>query len=213
MEPVLISELPIEVQFKTLAAFNELASNQRGKPERMGGGGPLGANPGKLHASGIWTLLTEHVGDLTHRMAQKNCENINYGAEIIIEKCNRAIRYLAARYPVSRDIEEQLKNNYDYQREEHGVEMSFEEWHKMWVDAGIRYAAAHAELTVYNPAQYKARQAAIAVGLRQYYMAAEHCNWLLEHAQSSDWQEVAGSVIINEEGTLLSFEQWPSSFR
>lgn len=214
MKPILVQDLPENLKQKALNAFNELADNQRDLPERMGGGGPLNSNPGKLHATGIWLLLTEHVGDLTHRMAQKRCENINYGAEMIVEKCDRACGYLGARYAIGRDIDEQVKNNWHYATDVvHKTDITLEEWRAQWIESGERYAMAHSKLVVYNSAQHSARQAAIAVGLRQYDTAFRYCDWLREKAKSAEWKNYAGSVIFDNSENLLTFDQWPSEYK
>src|SRR3712207_745791 len=76
-------------------AFNELADQQRGTPEQLGGA-ELG-NP-NLHpnGTGLYTHATEHVGDLTHRMAAEWATGDEgeggYGYQFVSEKVGRALR-------------------------------------------------------------------------------------------------------------------------
>lgn len=100
---VKISDLSESEAASALAAFKGLADDQRGYPEDMGGAGRANANKGLTNATGIYTLLTEHIGDLTHRMAQRYCERMGFGYEMVLEKVNRGLRYLQHPYGMERD--------------------------------------------------------------------------------------------------------------
>ena len=207
MMPILIAELPENLQQDALKAFADLANQQRGRPEMAGGGGPLGSNPHKLHEIGVWLFLTEHVGDLTHRMSQRNCEKFHFGITMIDEKCRKCIGMLDSRYGCEREIEEQVRANYQYAVKYKNHTGMFEQWRSEWIRSGEIYADEHRKLRVYNKAQYFAREAAIAVGMREYSRASQFLH-ALHSAVNGDWEKMAGVVEFDSDGRLLTYEEW-----
>jgi hypothetical protein len=136
------------------AAFNELARLQRGKPEVMGGASlrNKGMHP---NGTGLYTYTTEHVGDLTNRMAADWATGDEgdgcFGYQYVHEKVERALRHARNPYGFEREIREQTKRNYDLtirDREEAGEDASllFREWWAQLEEAGLRFTEAHARL-------------------------------------------------------------------
>lgn len=74
---------------------------------------------------------------------------------------------------------------------------------KGWKAAGLRYAEAHSELTVYNDAQWQARQAAIEIGNRDW-KKAESALLILKDNLTSDqkWSDYAGVVRMGDSGPM-----------
>ena len=201
-----IADLSPEDAAIVLKAFAKLADDQRGKPEDMGGAGRMGANPGLSHATGVYTNLTEHIGDLTHRMSQRYCQNMSYGYEMVLAKVERGLRYLNSPYGFQREVESNLKGNFQYQSREtpdFKWRGDFVGFCNSWLPSCTRYADAHAELVVYNAAQYHARQAAIELGNRDGDAAIRELSILQSHLSSYEqWAEYAGRVRMGPQGPI-----------
>jgi hypothetical protein len=181
-------------------AFNRLADLQRGQPEMMGGA--TFGNP-NLHpnGTGLYTYATEHVGDLTHRMAEPWATNKDgsgdFGYEFVNEKVSRMLRYMRAGYGFERDIREQVKRNFEYEQETKGTDATFAQWWTDLEEAGLRYAAEHAKLPVYNEAQHTARSAAVFLGEMDFHRSQIMLERLEEHLRSTDdWINYASLVRV-----------------
>lgn len=130
---------------------------QRGAPER--------AMNRIQHAqiSQLYGYLAEHIGDLTHRMADPNTwEYGGYG--FVLEKVKRALAHLRHPYGHEREVLEQVENNRDYHlkegRPERAEEITVEALKKL----SQEYADEHRRIPVYNRVQRWARDAAVAYG-------------------------------------------------
>jgi len=165
------------------AAFEELGDLQRGKPESAGGAN-LHGNQDLFFGNRSWTWLTEHVGDLTHRMTH-GVRDGRFGVDEVSEKVRKTLAEL--RKP-NRDLEylERDRSTYDFYREDPAqnfapesrkvsdLPATFEEFRAKKAIAGQEYADAHRELPVYNEAQFHGREAAIAVGEQRLDDAVKH---------------------------------------
>lgn len=186
-----IADLSPDVQEKALASFGTLARAQRGKPERMGGA--VRFNVPIFHATGLWTWMSEHVGDLTHRMAESHCEKWSYGFGPVTEKIDRAFRYLSSGFADA--VETNIKNNYEDAVEHNGLTQAFDEYVEEFKAGARLYADAHRELVVYNPAQYHAKQAAVALGMLYYSKMIQHLSELKAHLDDPGmWSDYASLV-------------------
>jgi hypothetical protein len=139
--------------------FDSLASAQRGKPEHAMN------QLTRVMYYGTWAYLLEHVGDLTHRMAQ-NPTFFKGGYEWVKEKVERALLkleppsgWLSAKEEITSEFETIAKEYIDK-----GKVKSVEEFRKKILKGGENYARMHQNLTVYNEVQEDAKYAAISVG-------------------------------------------------
>ena len=176
----IILALPEPAKSNAVKAFDKLAQAQRGKPEMMGGA--CNGNPNIHHATGLYTWDTEHIGDLTHRMAKGfHVTGLNCGYGMVLEKVRRALRYLRSGYGHEREIMGNVRSNYMYRKETSKYDGTFEQFFDELKKAGRVYAEAHAALTVYNEAQWNARQAAVKVGLMNFPEVEHHLAALEKH--------------------------------
>lgn len=143
-------------------AFKALADQQRGVPESMFS---RKHNPGCEH-SGAWQWAMEHTGDLIHRAAQADLPE--WGLEALDEKVHKIHRALTATLPLGRDIERQLRSNYEYQSEaargNYKFNGSLEKWEQMAYDAGRRYSKAYDALEPLTHLQALGKEAAVSLG-------------------------------------------------
>jgi hypothetical protein len=205
------SDLPEADRKAALAAFAALGRAQRwGDPERLGGS--CLDNRG-IQASGIYSLLTEHVGDLTHRMTER-FESLGGQRATCADKIERGLRWLRAH-----EVEGQVRRNHAFASSpdrdaEHALDpsrrprdvRSLEEWTSWWRDAGRRYAEVHAGLTVFNHAQWHAREAAVELGFARWPEAIGHLEALSARVATPDgWREWCGEVVVGSDGMPVPF--------
>lgn len=195
-----IRDLEPDLHAKALAAFYKLSDGQRGEPESMGGGGR--GNPDIFHATGVWTWLSEHVGDITNRIANPNHISMAYGIHMAEPKVLSALRTLQHRYGCAKEIDENLSASIKYEEEKTGSRIDPVAWRVTWITATTRYANAHAKLDVYNEAQFCAREAAIQVGKRDYGLAEMYLVRLAKMMDGADWIEHAGTVYVDNDNII-----------
>ena len=195
-----------------LAAFKKLGEDQRhGDPEKLGGASLR--NKG-IHASGLYAGLTEHVGDITHRMTEEFDRMLGlYGN--VREKVTLGIRRIE-----ENDIPRQVKANYEFnidpERDEDALKYksksvkyhgTYDEWLKWWKDAGKLYGDAHAKLVVWNEAQWHAREAAVAIGYMKFGLALAHLKELKKYLNSKEeWTQYAGQVTIGSDNNPIPYK-------
>lgn len=206
MKPIPIASLPENLKIKALAAFRNVADTQRGEPERLGGAYAHQYNKGLTHARGLYLYQTEHVGDISHRMSQNHCDKWHYGYEWAGRKIDSALRDLRRHYGFSTEVEQNIRANYKYETEQStdAYEGTFEQFVKEFEQAADRYAAAHSKVPVYNAAQFHAREAAVALGQRNYRRAQTHLEALETHLDT-DWEEYASMVMFDDAGNVLPY--------
>ena len=145
-------------------AFHELAMIQRGKPERamtdlaiFGGGGVMG------HAA-------EHIGDLTHRMAEYGGK---FGSEYVKPKVDKMLKLITNEYGFRKEFLENLENNAKYFHKENKINKPFEEYKSKFIRNNLlnleKYAEEHKKVPVYNELQLAAREAAVSLGEQRFY--------------------------------------------
>lgn len=154
------------LEAERILAFTKLADDQRGAPElamldvqyAMGGG--------------VLNPVVEHVGDLTHRMAEKPAFMPYSGYEFVKPKVERAIAILSHGYGFDREFRENIASNARY-RGVNAKELAEQIDRRLEV-----YAEEHAKLVVYNDAQKLAREAAVYVGRKQWSLALDRLDQL-----------------------------------
>jgi hypothetical protein len=145
---------------------------QRGKPEAamLIVQDALKREPySSARGNGPLNYLVEHVGDLTHRMAEKyaTLPGSEMGIEYVEPKLRSAVRILSNR------IDFQLLNE-------------FPEMPEL-----ARYAQEHKKLPVYNEAQRLARDAAVAIGERNFGIARDNLQKLKDMVDNGEYAEEA----------------------
>lgn len=189
----------LEVKLKPLPepvlnAFLKLGDDQRGEPETHM------VRTQHVLGGGVLSPVIEHVGDLTHRMTHMLKYGLGYnGADIIVDKTKKAIRWLSSGYGFARELEENIKSNAKYRgvdpaslREKINVELT-------------KYAQLHSKLTVYNRVQWLARESAVAVGNQQWDLALEYLKDLNEIAESKEFAKAVIEYKTDKEGNPIAF--------
>jgi len=158
-------------------AFVKLGDDQRGTPEKcmldvqfMMGGGVL--NP-----------VVEHVGDITHRMTHlvqytptdRLPTSGELGFHMVDDKVHKTYKWLNSSYGFEREFEQNIINNFEYYKEKGKFKnQTVKDYRNKIAYLLKKYAEAHERLVVYNHAQWKARQAAVAVGYMAWDSASSY---------------------------------------
>lgn len=128
-------------------------------------------------SGGVMSYLLEHIGDLTHRMSEgvfsKNGE-IEGTIEFVKPKVTRCLSAMKNKYGIGREHNDNLESNYKYGN----YDITFEEWKDEIKEVMNKYSEEHSKLTVYNPVQYAAREAAVELGKENYEKVVEHLEYL-----------------------------------
>lgn len=155
-----------------IQAYGKLGDDQRGEPEQAM------VNAQDVMIGNPLSPVIEHVGDLTHRMSPKH--NIAFAFEETRGKAENQLRTLRSKYGFARDVQESLERTANYR----GIPL---EELTSNVDAALeRYAAAHERLEVHTEAQRLARDAAVALGRKDFEGAAQCLEELLEQIPTLD---------------------------
>ena len=150
-------------------AFMHLGDQQRGAPENAMlqiQYHPLGP--------GVLSPIVEHVGDLTHRMTDRADIRTGFGYGNVKSKVDQTYSSLARGpgwMPFEEEVAQNQRNNYNYAVKNKGETRPFEQVQAELNALGEKYAQEHARLPVYNHVQELGRDAAVAVGRRQYDVA------------------------------------------
>jgi len=147
--------------------FRALRDAQRGAPEEMF---KAAHNPGIETATGLFTFMAEHAGDLCHRAAQAPIL-AGYGLEAIAEKTYRLRRIMSGGpAAVAREIEENLEANRRYANGDDPTGPTRDAWRAKFEAAAERYAQAYERLRplAATPLQRHGIEAAIALGRRDW---------------------------------------------
>ena len=117
--------------------------------------------------------VVEYTGDLIHRMSERPTWDSG-GYEYVLDKVNTVLRRLTNYYSVNRhgggfekEFNENIHNNAEYRK------VSEADLRKK-IDAALaQYAEAHRKMPVFNDVQRLARDAAVAVGEKQWGIAID----------------------------------------
>jgi len=146
------------------AAFNALADAQRDKPERAMLKAQWALAKTDYPSANALGWGLEHVGDLTHRMAEHGGR---FGREFVAPKVSRMLGLTTNRVDGERIARiPQLPQ----------------------LDA---YSAEHRKLPVYNDAQHAAREAAVAMGQRDLPTATAHLSRLQAMLDDGSYERVS----------------------
>lgn len=140
-------------QFKTV--LSGAASVQRAYPESV----MLRAQ--RRIGSGLYAHSLEHIGDLTHRIAESGGR---FGTEFVKPKVESQLHNLTRPYGYEREMREQLASNNRIREEKGKPVLSEENLHEI----GHHYSEAHATVPVYTEPMHHARAAAMSLGLRRF---------------------------------------------
>lgn len=174
--------------------FKELASLQRAKPEAAMLDVQL------KHGGGVLNPVVEHVGDLVHRMS----EAARWGTaqrELVLPKIERALGALTHSYGFEKEHAENIRNNVRQ------TTITTAE-HRAAVDRLMeQYAAEHRKLPVYNLPQWLAREAAVAVGERNWDKAIARLKELQAIVKAPDYDRQALAVHRDKTEKIIPFEE------
>lgn len=159
-------------------AFLAIADMQRGAPEMAM------LRVQRVMGGGVLSPVVEHIGDLTHRMTEH--ADAGYWLEDIIqEKVKRGLMYLTHGYGFEREMRENMKaNNTDAEELDRKL---------------LEYAKEHEKIPVYNAAQYHGREAAIALGYKDWNKAIEHLQVLQNMLDKKAYERVAASYQLADD--------------
>jgi len=144
-------------------SFTALASNQRGFPEHEM------REAQKTLGGGIYPDLLEHIGDLTHRMAQAtyiNSGDVHYGINDMYSKIEKGIVSLKEGDGFQSELQRNRLSNFEYNKEttDDFKYNNYEDFDKVCNEHSERYKKEHCKLKVYNDMQHEAKYAAIHLG-------------------------------------------------
>jgi len=187
--PAVKSILPPDV----VQAFRQLGAAQRDVPERAM------LRVQRASGGGVLNPMVEHTGDLTHRMSHM-AEWGDPGQEFVLEKTARMLRALRHGYGFEREMLE----NFNANAAEMGVSVGRM---RAEVDAALEaYRQAHEALPVYNRPQWLAREAAVAVGRKDWAGAERLLTELDTLAKGENWHNEAFAFKRDAGGKLQTYE-------
>jgi hypothetical protein len=182
----------------TVDEFTDVGMYQRGAPESA-------MNQAQhAYGGGVGSFVMEHVGDLTHRMADPGTFTSTAGYEYVSEKVAKTLRALKNKYGFNKEFLENILSNAKFR------DQPVEEFASNVYRTMDDYAASHGQVPVINEAQSRARAAAIAVGRRQWDEAIEHLEELNKHLGSPDeWKKYAQQGLVDEvkEAPVIQFKK------
>jgi hypothetical protein len=146
---------------------------------------------------GLLGVLLEHVGDLSHRMTHQLPNRT--GQWEVEEKTKKTLRWLQSGYGIAREIEENAFHNSEAQG------LSVEEYWAKMEPLLQTYSSEHRKLPAYNRPQWLAREAAIAVGQKNYSKATSLIEELDSMVKSDNWDGLATAYETDASGNLVEY--------
>lgn len=185
-------------------AFTALAAAQRDEPEKAM------LNLQRVGDIGLLNGVSEHLGDITHRMTDKASGGAKimaqFGLMDSLPKVKRVLHELRSGYGYAKDVDEETAK----MAKERGVS---ETELRGAIDAAMqRYATAHAKLPVYNRPQELARDAAVAFGNKDFSGAAtmlEELQGMMSNEQA--WENESTRFDKNYKGAKFSQRKTPAN--
>jgi hypothetical protein len=181
--------------------FHRTADAQRGPPEYAM------IRIQRLVGGGVFSYVVEHVGDITHRMAEK----FDFGKGqlgIVADKVEKTLNTLESGYGFDKEMQENFESNFRFNKENNPEDFKFEDIRDFISEVrklSILYGHEHSQIPVFNEPQMQAREAAVALGDWNYAKAITHLRWLKKLTDNDEkyYEEVA--KITMEEGTDNGF--------
>lgn len=173
--------------------FDRTADAQRGPPEQAM------LNIQSLLGGGVFSHVAEHVGDITHRMAQKfDWAKGQHG--IVQDKVEKTLRTLESGYGFDKEMQENFQSNFRYFKENGRMPYdTVEEYIGEARKLSTLYASEHSKVPVFNEPQMHAREAAVELGKWNFDGAITHLRWLLALCEDPDkYEEEVGKVTMGE---------------
>ncbi len=199
------------------SAFEDLARKQRALPEDA----MLRIQHAQI--SQLYGWAAEHIGDLTHRMAEHPTHSRDSrGSSTVSEKVAKTLRVLTQAYGFYTEVSNQVKanaqSNEEYGREESDKYRSFYFTDPIYGtkklrELGQEYADEHKKLPVYNEMQRAARDAAVAIGEFRFNDAVKELR-IIETALKDEAAYVKAASEYNPAAyseSLKSLEDWNSA--
>jgi hypothetical protein len=187
--------MPKELPDDAVSAFVNMGETQRGAPELA----MLAVQDAV--GGGVLNPLVEHVGDLTHRMTHM----MKYGSdrdglELLKPKIRNQLNNLRSPYGFEREMRENVAANV----KAYG---GTEEARTDAINAALAgYAKEHKKLPVYNRPQWLAREAAVAVGEKDWAHAERLLAELDDMTRSApDFNHYATQFERNSDGSLRQY--------
>jgi len=178
---------------ETAKLFHTTADTQRGPPEQAM------LNIQSLIGGGVYSHVVEHVGDLTHRMAEK-FDWAKGGIDLVHDKVEKTLRSLESGYGFDKEMQENFESNFRF-LSEHG-RMPFDTIEEFMGEArklSVLYAHEHSKVPVFNEPQMHAREAAVELGQWNFPKAIEHLRWLQNLMKDEDkYHEEVAKVTMRE---------------
>jgi len=174
--------------------FHQTADTQRGPPE---------ATMLKLQnliGGGVFSFAIEHVGDITHRMAQKfDWAKGQHG--IVQDKVEKTLRTLEHPYGFDKEMQENFESNFRFDTEQGRMPYdTYEGFEGAARGLSMLYAREHNKIPVFNAAQWHARQAAIELGYWNFSKAITHLKWLKDLCDDEErYDHEVAQVTIGED--------------
>lgn len=160
-----------------------VADQQRGAPEHVM------LKVQRAMGGGVLSVMVEHIGDLTHRMTE-HADAGFWLEDIIQEKVKRGITYLSSPYGFEKEMHENMRANKTDVEKLDGLL--------------LQYANEHENLPVYNAAQFHGREAAIALGYKDWDKSLRHLQTLQMMLDKGAYERVAASYLLND-GELQTY--------
>ena len=164
-------------------AFTAIADQQRGAPESVM------LKIQHVCGGGVLNVMVEHIGDLSHRMTE-HADRGFWLADIIQEKVKRGIYYLDHPYGFEKEMSENMQSN----------STDTEKLDTLL----LQYANEHEKIPVYNAAQYHGREAAIALGYKDWDKSLGHLRILQNMLDKDAYERVAASYQLSD-GQLKTY--------
>lgn len=175
-----------DIKLQTEKAFEEVANTQRGNPELAM------VEAQKIYGGGVMPNALEHIGDLTHRMAERGGR---FGSEYVAPKVTRMLDSLLSDYGFEKEMLENIQSNARFKYERDNPDIPFEQYKKEYEDkidkALKKYSEAHKKVPVYNQMQLAGREAAIAIGEKRYTDAIEHLYTIDQAIKDGTYKQAA----------------------
>ena len=192
---------PTQLSPEALKAFKTVSSTQRGAPETA-----MLDVLGSRVAVELDNVL-EHIGDLTHVLTNE-AEWGSFRRERVRSKIAGKVQTLE-----NPNLEAFIEQNHEglahYNRETKGVSESVDTIRERYHQLMKKYADEHRKIPVFNRPQKLARDAAVAVGERQFKKAAELLRALDKIAEDPTGFQHAASIFQEPRPTETADEPRP----